>query len=245
MRSTVFISRIDPNPLNERSMNQEDIEIMAESIRRDGLFEVPVVYPKGERYVLLSGHRRVNALAMLGEAKTEVNIVPAPATPSEEQEILAEANIHRSTPEELRTEVKLAQRAWNTMAKERRAKLREEYLQRFKAASTGIPAYDADPDRYISANFRPVHDYIRQITGLTASNSTIKRCLMDLVPEESRPEEKKTVRPVTAADVQRRAEALAGTITLYRTDDPDLMLAMQDTLDMTERLIEQLGKETK
>ena len=99
-----------------------------------------------------------NALAMLGEAKTEVNIVPAPATPSEEQEILAEANIHRSTPEELRTEVKLAQRAWNTMAKERRAKLREEYLQRFKAASAGIPAYDADPDRYISANFRPVHD---------------------------------------------------------------------------------------
>ena len=68
---------------------------------------------------------------------------------------------------------------------------------------------------------------------------------MDLVPEESRPEEKKTVRPVTATDVQRRAEALAGTITLYRTDDPDLMLAMQDTLDMTERLIEQLRKETK
>ena len=127
----------------------------------------------------------------------------------------------------------------------RRAALREAYLKKFREANQGNPAYAEDPDKFITGNFRPVHDYIRQITGLTASNSTIKRCLMDLVPEESRPEEKKTVRPVTATDVQRRAEALAGTITLYRTDDPDLMLAMQDTLDMTERLIEQLGKEAK
>ena len=57
MKQTVEISRIDPNPLNERSMKPEDIEIIAESIRKDGLFESPVVYPKAGRYVLLSGHR--------------------------------------------------------------------------------------------------------------------------------------------------------------------------------------------
>jgi len=245
MKSTVFISRIDPNPYNERSMNQEDIEILAESIRRDGLFEVPVVYAKGERYVLLSGHRRVNALAMLGESKTEVSVVPAPLSPSEEQEMLAEANIHRSSPEEIRTEVKLAERAWNTMDKGRRARLRDEYLKKFREECRDNPSYHADPDRYTDANFRPVHDYIRQITGLTVSNSTIKRYLIEMLPEEKRPKKEKPVKVYTAADIVRQANTLAGMLALYVTQDPDLQLAIQDTVEMTGRLIEQLGKETR
>ena len=244
MKQTVEISRIDPNPLNERSMKPEDIEIIAESIRKDGLFESPVVYPKAGRYVLLSGHRRLAALRMLGVTEAEVRVVPCPSSLAEEQEILAEANIHRSSPEEIRTEVKLAERAWNSMDKDRCAILREAYLKKFREANQGNPAYAEDPDKFITGNFRPVHDYIRQINGLTASNSTIKRYLMEILPEECRPSEGTSrVKPITLRDVRRCAKTFAGMLETYQTDDPELLNTVGDALEMTEKLLERLDKE--
>ena len=127
----------------------------------------------------------------------------------------------------------------------RRARLREEYLKKFGEANRGNPAYEADPAKFTDANFRPVHDYIRQITGLTASNSTIKRYLMEMIPEENRPKKDKPVRPATATDVKKHAEVLVGMLALYETQDPDLLVAIGDFMEMAGRLIEQLGKETK
>ena len=45
----------------------------------------------------------------------------------------------------------------------RRTALREAYLKKFRVANQGNHAYAEDPDKFITGNFRPVHDYIRQI----------------------------------------------------------------------------------
>lgn len=58
---------IKPNPKQPRvSFNEEALEELAESIRRDGVFEPIVVRRSGAGYELVSGERRVRATIMAG-----------------------------------------------------------------------------------------------------------------------------------------------------------------------------------
>lgn len=71
---------IDPSPYQPRK-DLGDLEALARSIAQVGLLQPLVVRPKGERYELLAGHRRLEALRRLGWDK-----VPAVVREATEEE---------------------------------------------------------------------------------------------------------------------------------------------------------------
>ena len=61
------IDAIEPNPYQPRRVfNKESIEELAQSIRADGLIQPIVVKPRGEKYVLVVGERRLRAAKIAG-----------------------------------------------------------------------------------------------------------------------------------------------------------------------------------
>lgn len=103
----ISLKDIELNPDNElfRMMdNEEDIRILAEDIRRNGLLHNLVVYPKLEgkekKFVLLSGERRYKAMDYLqrqGEAKWNVvkncHVITTELSENERKVILYSANL--------------------------------------------------------------------------------------------------------------------------------------------------------
>ena len=103
----ISLKDIELNPDNElfRMMdNEEDIRILAEDIRRNGLLHNLVVYPKREgkekKFVLLSGERRYKAMDYLqrqGEAKWNVvkncHVITTELSENERKVILYSANL--------------------------------------------------------------------------------------------------------------------------------------------------------
>lgn len=102
----ISLADIRLNPDNEifrQNDNGEDIEILAEDIKRNGLLHNLVVFPEQEDgktvYVLLSGERRYRALMLLQEqdatwnAAKNCNIVTTPLSPNEKKVILYSANL--------------------------------------------------------------------------------------------------------------------------------------------------------
>ena len=59
------IEEVIPNPENFYSTRQEEIELLAENIFENGLLHDLVCYKDGNRYTLISGHRRYMALQQL------------------------------------------------------------------------------------------------------------------------------------------------------------------------------------
>lgn len=102
----ISLADIRLNPDNEifrQNDNGEDIEILAEDIKRNGLLHNLVMFPEQEDgktvYVLLSGERRYRALMLLqeqdatwNEAKN-CNVVTTPLSPNEKKVILYSANL--------------------------------------------------------------------------------------------------------------------------------------------------------
>jgi ParB family chromosome partitioning protein len=61
------ISQIDPNPLQPRTIFQEEhLRELADSIRANGIIQPIIVRHKGERYELIAGERRWRAARMAG-----------------------------------------------------------------------------------------------------------------------------------------------------------------------------------
>ena len=103
----ISLKDIELNPDNElfRMMdNEEDIRILAEDIRRNGLLHNLVVYPKLEgkekKFVLLSGERRYKAMDYLqrqGEAKWNLvkncHVITTELSENERKVILYSANL--------------------------------------------------------------------------------------------------------------------------------------------------------
>lgn len=64
----IFLAEIEeviPNPENFYSTRHEDIELLAENIFENGILHDLVCYKDGNRYTLISGHRRYMALRKL------------------------------------------------------------------------------------------------------------------------------------------------------------------------------------
>ena len=102
----ISLADIRLNPDNEifrQNDNGEDIEILAEDIKRNGLLHNLVVFPEQEDgktvYVLLSGERRYRALMLLQEqdatwnAAKNCNVITTPLSPNEKKVILYSANL--------------------------------------------------------------------------------------------------------------------------------------------------------
>lgn len=68
----VPLSLIDANQ-NNRSIG--DVAPLAESIRKAGLLQPPVLIRKGERFLVVAGHRRLAAVALLGWKECRCSVV--------------------------------------------------------------------------------------------------------------------------------------------------------------------------
>ena len=68
----VFLAEIEevkPNPNNKFSTDSEGIDLLASNIEENGLLHDLVAYRCGDKYVLISGHRRLLALQKLMTCK--------------------------------------------------------------------------------------------------------------------------------------------------------------------------------
>ena len=218
------MSDIHPNSLNNRSMTESEIENIKESILEVGLLHPLTVYEDTPGYyVLVSGHKRYEALKRLGRSNASIQctIIDKPSTPNEEAEIMARANVHRSTPEQIQNECFLVNNLWNTMPKQRRDKLTEKYKKAFIKANENDPLYLQDPAAFMSNRFRARCEYINHITGLGLSNKTITKYLKEILKNESEEisEEKKPAktRVITDKMLLKAIDGLCGLIDGFET----------------------------
>jgi len=188
----ISVDLIESNPRNKRSMEAVAIQALAKNIEQNSLLSPITVYKKGDKYVVLSGNRRFEALKSLGWDSIPCFVTDQPKDEFQEQETIMAGNFHRSKPDEVVTEVKAAAETWNTMPEERRNNMKPFLKQSFIARNESKPKYQENPDEFISHNLVYKEEYIRVMTGLDYSNITISRILKDLLPEENennKPEE--------------------------------------------------------
>lgn len=88
----VPIDRLDPNPWQPRQ-DFGDLEELAESIRTKGLLTPILVRPRGDRYQVVAGERRVRACRMAG--LTEVPCIEVDVSDSEMLEVALIENLQR------------------------------------------------------------------------------------------------------------------------------------------------------
>ena len=234
---------IEPNPLNMRSMNADEIKVIQDSILEVGLLHPLTVYEESAgRYILVSGHKRFEALKNLGrsgKSKVQCTVVDKPADVSKEAELLARANVHRSSPDQIRREVEIVNGLWNTMDTSRRKALTEKYRESFIEANQWDPKFIEDQTKFIAQRFRPRADYINQITGLNVSNRTITTYLKDTLKKESEgyAEEPKKEKRITEKMILKSVDSLSGLIESFKTSNPgidiplwvdDLKLALEN-----------------
>lgn len=88
----IAVSEIDPNPENPRLVFPEDeLDRLAESIANEGLLVPIVVYPNGDRFVLIDGERRFKCAQKLGLESVPA-VITDPKTPREN--LVQMFNIH-------------------------------------------------------------------------------------------------------------------------------------------------------
>ena len=239
----VPIDKIKFNPRNDRSMLPDDLSIIADSICRFGMMQRPVVFEEGDHYVLLAGHRRIGALKQIqdrlanGEelpegsplktplTEVEVNIMDKPEDEFVEQEILSEANIFRTRPEELQEEVQKSEAAWNAFDENRKKQYREILLRRFTRIHSGTTAYERDPKGFIRDNFRPSDEYVRMTTGRNLSKNTIKKAsdgklAPDTDTKDTEEKSPEMVNQELMVKIKKQATALLGLVQVADAGDP-------------------------
>ncbi len=92
--SEVHISKITPNPDQPRShFNQEKIEDLSNSIKKDGLLQPIIVRPFGDGYQIVAGERRYHACKKAGLETIPVRVVSM--SDLESQEIALVENLQR------------------------------------------------------------------------------------------------------------------------------------------------------
>lgn len=249
----IQLREIIPNPLNKsRSMDYNEIENLKDSIQEVGLLHPLVVYRNDAgTYTLISGHRRFAALNNMAGDDYAVPcvVIEKPTNDVEEAEYMTRANVHRSSPDEIRNEVKIANDLWNSMSKDKKkvwsARLEEEFIEKNYAN----PMYKEDPKQFKSNRFRPRLMYINKITGLNLSNRSISGYLTSTLEEEGeaiiseKPERKPN--KVTVKKIAKTMTKLNELLDeyAYREDSgkPNYISELQETLAAS---IEKISKMT-
>jgi ParB family chromosome partitioning protein len=94
-QAEVAVGAIDQNPYQpRRNFDEEELSSLGESIRTHGVLQPLVVRPKGDRYQLVAGERRLRAARAVGMTSVPVRIVDF-----NDQQVLEAAlaeNIHRT-----------------------------------------------------------------------------------------------------------------------------------------------------
>lgn len=87
----VNINKIYPNKLNPRKNIEKNTEDMQKRILKHGWETLITVYEKGNKRIIISGHRRWYAAKRLAMVEIPVFVIRAPKSESEELEMLAAA----------------------------------------------------------------------------------------------------------------------------------------------------------
>jgi len=220
----IKLGDIRENPLNIHAEDDaEQIRLMAESINLIGLESPLVVYEDefaGKKiYRILSGHKRYKALKASGKPPIFDVVCIVEDKPKDElteREILLQNNIARKEPEEIQKQAKEASGIWDRMPVDRREKystlFRNQFIIDEKKRTGSIP-----DEKYIRDNFRPRLEYIKRMTGLSVSNSTVKNVLRKelLATSEALPEEPAKEKTIRIDDILKRINTLSGIIEVY------------------------------
>ena len=233
-------SQIEANQLNDRAMEGPGILDLANNIKKSNELLDPITVYKNDdgNYTILSGHRRFEAMKILGKSEIPCFIHEKPADVYEEQEILLSGNFHRSKPEDIKKELSKAAQNWEDMPDERREAFKEAIKKSFIARYQNTPKYKEDPAAFIRHNFFYKEEYIRIMTGLDYSNMTISRLLKEVAPrddvptvtaEEEEPEVKEKKAPkITGKKIMKEIDKLLGMIEVYEPDDAAVNSVMDE-----------------
>lgn len=253
---TVPVSQIHPNELNHRSMDAEEIADLADSINRIGMVSPLVVYRKTNNfYTLLSGHRRLEAIQQLGWNDVTCKIVDPPADTYAEQEFLAQANMHRSSPDDLKNEITSMLRSWETMDETRRDDITHRIEEKWKEENKDNPRYQHDPAGFKRRNFRPKLTYISVMTGLNLANTTVKKYLKEIAddtasvePDDVATSESNTSdngpKPVTFKTLEKAAKNLFNKIGQMTPANHEIESAFADMTSQLSEFIDFVGQFT-
>ena len=91
---SIPLDQIEYNPVNTKIFNMDDIEHLAKTIKEEGYNDPILVFKnKNGRYEILSGHRRYEAMKLLGEKTIPSNILPEIPSETKKDLILLSSNI--------------------------------------------------------------------------------------------------------------------------------------------------------
>lgn len=209
----IDVEMIEENELNkDRSMDQEEIVALAYSILDSGLIQPLDVYKtENDKYKLISGHRRLNAIKYLlshpelgyNSIVVSCTIHDAPNSTEEEIELLSQANIHRNKIEDLAVEINIISKTWEKMDESRKQKLTQTYKNRFIERNENNIEYQANPSEFLRKKFRAKLEYIRIKTGLSLSN----RYLYKLIATACDIEEEKVKKANILGEIEDKDES--------------------------------------
>lgn len=237
--------RLLENPLNCRSMDPVGIMDLAESIRKTGhLDPLTVKDNKNGSYTILSGHRRYAALKALGYGgKIAIPCIVSSRDfegyEAREEEYMLSENFSRKSQSDIRNEILIASRVWDTLPQQDRDSYREAFREEFQKASEENPSYKADPEKYMANRFRPRIFFIRKKTGTAVSDRMIEKYIseaMKIANEEEIVEEKeekeRKEKKITGKAVLHCAQSLHGLILSWEKqgDAPVSLLGIEASL---------------
>ncbi|MDR3217011.1 MAG: ParB/RepB/Spo0J family partition protein [Clostridiaceae bacterium] len=88
------IDKVEPNPDQPRkSFNDESLRELSSSITKVGVIQPIIVYPNGDKYIIIAGERRYRAARLAG--LKEIPVVIRPNMPAENQQIALIENLQR------------------------------------------------------------------------------------------------------------------------------------------------------
>ena len=91
---SIPLDQIEYNPANTKIFNMDDIEHLAKTIKEEGYNDPILVFKnKNGKYEILSGHRRYEAMKLLGENTIPSNILPEIPSETKKDLILLSSNI--------------------------------------------------------------------------------------------------------------------------------------------------------
>lgn len=258
----IKIKDIDPSEANNssRSIIHDEVRVLADSIRDYGLKDPIRVYLNRSeknhpgfgnisgilpKYTILSGHRRFDAFRLLNEEDgMGIDSIPCivcekPADKIEEYIDVAQSNISRRKPQDLKVEIQAANEIWNEICKDQERK--NQYVGKLeKAFETRYEKNDkyiADPHGFKRNHYRARLEFIRSVTGLDVSNATIKTYLAKTVEKASDETEiyftppKYNTEPSTKKLIRKFDLLKKHVTTLYLDTDPELCEQLLNGLD--------------
>lgn len=181
----IELGKIKRNELNPFLYDDEDkIKALAKSIEAIGLAHPLVVYRQGGDYIILSGHKRFEALKRLYSAEKRVacKVIEEPESQISEEEFMLECNICRNSDNDLKVLIERANYVWDNLSSYERDNLKEEYEEEFRAKY----GHHYDYDKIKKQNFRPRLEYIKRKTGISnVSNRTVTNLLKKSIENDS------------------------------------------------------------